>query len=269
MKNYSKMAVVATVAMLAAGSYAELVGSLLTATGGNIYNDQQSIGPLVTRTSDGNLNTRGVVEGAINLIAGDVLGAGGYVGMDLSSWSGNTQYKNTVRYGSHNGLTAYDFDFSTYLTTHAAGATIGDYTYSLDLDYYARRGDGIDATYYLSYNKIGGGLTLDATDVKTLVPNGGTAQAALVADTSKYTSIAILTGGVVSNTVSFDVTSLIADSSDGQFRLVLANPEFNGNISYQNSTGISAVEVIPEPATLGLVGLCGGAILFFRRRFKI
>jgi hypothetical protein len=34
-------------------------------------------------------------------------------------------------------------------------------------------------------------------------------------------------------------------------------------------TGVAFAEVIPEPATIGLVGVFGSAVLFIRRRFMI
>lgn len=49
--------------------------------------------------------------------------------------------------------------------------------------------------------------------------------------------------------------------------------EFRGDgydRSWENiDTTLFQVEVIPEPATLGLVGLFGAGMLFFRRHFRI
>ena len=58
------------------------------------------------------------------------------------------------------------------------------------------------------------------------------------------------------------ITSYIAASTDGKFRvLVKDNGEYLGDVVLSNGSGISAVEVIPEPATLGLVGAFGAMVV--------
>lgn len=42
-----------------------------------------------------------------------------------------------------------------------------------------------------------------------------------------------------------------------------------GANDYANIDSVTLTEVVPEPATLGMVGLIGGAIVFVRRRFMI
>lgn len=53
------------------------------------------------------------------------------------------------------------------------------------------------------------------------------------------------------------------------------SPDASGNLAVEYSklanTAFNGMQIgaIPEPGTLGMVGLCGGAILFVRRRFMI
>ncbi|MFC1763391.1 DUF4955 domain-containing protein [Planctomycetota bacterium] len=239
------------------GFSAELVGSLLTATGGNICTDQQSVGPLVTRTTDGDAHTRGVIEGSITIMAGDKLGAGGYTGMDIRSGASDTQYIDTVLYAGHTSLIVFDFDFSAYLSTHKPGTEEGEFTYSLDLDYDWRlpAEGAYDAVMYLSYNrKKGRGFSLDTTDILLLNPTGGIAQAALIADTSKYVSVGTLPANVVTDFVSFDITSHFVNSSDGKFRLIVANPEYHADLQLQNASGIMS-KMVSAPLTPEISGL--------------
>lgn len=54
-----------------------------------------------------------------------------------------------------------------------------------------------------------------------------------------------------------------ADQLDGTWYLD------NGSAEYSFDTGTGALSVIPEPATLGMIGLAGAGMLFVRRRFMI
>lgn len=60
-------------------------------------------------------------------------------------------------------------------------------------------------------------------------------------------------------TVQFDYTI----ESTATFLKFVPLSVAGGNVGFDN------VGVVPEPATLGLVGLAGGAMLFMRRRFRI
>jgi len=56
----------------------------------------------------------------------------------------------------------------------------------------------------------------------------------------------------------------------GSYDISGADVVYDGSSWYGMANGVTAMaEVIPEPATLGLLGLAGGALLFARRKFMI
>lgn len=255
MKSYSKIVIVAAVAMLAASSYATLIGSLHI----NVNQDTNGVDRLsgfTTRTSNGNADTQGTVMGNVRFLAGAALGAGSYTGANLLTYSGVTQYNDLNRYagsGPGGGLITWDYDLS---------GVVSEGAFKLLLDF-TNRVNVNDSQFYISYND-GSSLTLDATDVSANAAHGATA---VVSDAGKYTQIATLTGAA--GTMEVDLTSIIttAQANGGSVRLAYVDNNFNGDVRFQNESGI--VTTIPEPATLGLVALFGGGVLFIRRRFMI
>lgn len=275
MKIYSTMAIVIA---LAISSHAELVGSMhlvQNTTGDN----QASYNDLATRTTGGAEGTAGVVGGTVDVNTSAVIASGVHDGTDVKSYSSDTQFIDVTRYGNTDpddadkdiAVLVYDYDLSTYLTSHAAGTGAGQFTYTLDIGIGNRRtsGDIGDVEFYLSYSD-GASQTMDATDIAgiatasvkvTVLP--------LLADTTQYTFIGQNPGGTGSATYSWDITSLIAASSDGKVRVaVLDKSDYRGDIQFLNATGIVSTEVIPEPASASLVLVSAGvAILLFRRQF--
>ena len=246
------MVVFAGVAVLS--SQASLVGSLHINTNQDT-NDTLSVSGFTTRTSNGNQNTRGTVQGDFSMIGGTALGAGDYTGMDVKTFSGTTILNDFNRYGSSGagGIAAWDFDLSG-ITTNG---------WELKIDYTSRRSDSEASGWYLSYT--GASTTLDTVDVTTLSPGGG---GAWVADPSKYIKLGELAANSVSGVMTFDITSYVEEAqlSDGKVRLIYNDHSFLNDITFNNDSGIQAV---PEPATIGLIGLFGGGILFIRRRFMM
>ena len=77
---------------------------------------------------------------------------------------------------------------------------------------------------------------------------------------------AVVTGVPVAE-VSNTFTESIAGAGSLTFKFLLDDATANGNIHF-NQFEIDG-SVIPEPATLGMVALFGGGILFIRRKFMI
>jgi len=273
MKTHALIPVVITAAMLAASAHAELVGSLQTPlTAG--ATDQQTY-TSVTRTSGGNLDTQGVVEGTINIMNGQEVGVpdAAWLGLDVAPYSFVTQYNDLNRYGNDfaGGLISWDFDLGSYLTGKTVGNGVGETQFSLNVDFTNRRtSGGYNGLWYVSYN--GGGLTLDTTDITTMAVGAqlsGTNNFNLVSNTSLYDQVLSLAANAGSGVVSVDLTSQLSTiaAGDGLIRIAYLEREFKGDIRLQNESGLIAI-VVPEPSTLSLFGLLGCAGLFFRNRCR-
>jgi len=256
MKYYSKFAVLATVAMLASTTQATLIGSLHLEDGQDITAGVDTFSGLNTRTSNGNTDTRGTVQGKVNFLAGASIGTGGYAGAKFPIYSFVTQYNDMNRYGGSGpggGLVTFDYDLS---------GVVNEGVFKLVLDF-TNRTTAHDSQFYISYNN-GSSLTLDTTDVSTNAAHGASA---IVSDTSLYTQIANLTAA--SGTMEVDLTSIIttAQSNGGLVRLAYVENNYLGDIRLQNESGI--VTTIPEPATLGLISMFGAGVLIVRRTFML
>jgi hypothetical protein len=255
-KRNGQMKMKLTILMLAltAGiAHATLVGSLHYGVNDDT-NGVDRLSGLATRTSDGDADTRGTVQGEIKFLAGTSLGTGGYAGATFDSYSGVCHFRDLNRYaGSAGGLITFDYDLTGVVNE-------GVFKLALDFTY---RSTVNDTQFYISYSN-GSTLTLDTTDISTTPSHGATA---IVGDTSKYTQIATLTGA--SGTMEIDLTSIIttAQANGGGVRLAYVDNNYLGDVRFQNESGI--VTTIPEPATLGLVGLFGVATLFIRRRLML
>lgn len=224
-----------------------------------------------TRTSDGNANTQGSVAGTITAIGGHQVGDSSYAGLNLSTFSGNSSFVDLDRFSNDDkgGLITWDFDLSTYLSGKTIGTAAGNSMFSLDVDFSGRRSGGVrEGLWYISYT--GGGLTLDTTDITTHAGVGsasGTANAALVTNTSAYVQVLALGADTVSGTESVDLTSHLAliAAGDGQIRIAYREREFRGDINFLNSTGLVENIAVPEPSSALLLGL-GGLSLILRRK---
>ena len=259
----------AVVAVLAATglSRAELVGSFQF-QGEPTPDGVESFSDLVTRTTSGNAGTQGAVAGTIDAVAGSTLSAyGGIIG---TRYSGGSAFFDINRYGGLGGLVAYDYDFSTYLSTHTAGTAIGQYTYALDIDLSNREGSGgADLAFLISYSD-GSGLSLDTSDIVLLGAGNNSAFDSLAADTSKYVAIGTNPANTESAVYSWDITSLIAASTDGKIRVLFHDDgEYKGDIVVNNASGIASTEVVPEPAVMGLVAFVAFGAIASRRLFLI
>ncbi|MEA2068516.1 MAG: PEP-CTERM sorting domain-containing protein [Verrucomicrobiota bacterium] len=268
MMNRNTVNTFALVAVLAATglSRAELVGSFL------LQSDPspdlvESFEDLATRTSGGNAGTEGVVAGTANAIAGSTLGTGDYVGITGTYYQGAFAFFNVNRYSDSGNLISYDYDFSTYLSTHAAGTAAGEYSYSLDIDLSGRNTnpDFGELNFLISYSD-GSSLSLDTSSIVALGAGNTAGFNALAADAGKYVGIGSNPAGTAEGVYSWDITSHIAASADGNIRVLFHDlGDYKGDIVVRNTSGIVAAEVIPEPAVMGLIGFVALAAMASRR----
>lgn len=268
MINRNTVNIFALVAVLATTglSRAELVGSFLLQSDPS-PDKVESFENLSTRTSGGNAGTAGVVAGTANVIAGSTLGTGGYEGITGSYYQGASAFYNVNRYGGVGDLVSYDYDFSTYLSTHTAGTAAGEYSYSLDIDLSGRNSpaDDGDLNFLISYDN-GSDLSLDTSSIVALGAGNTDGFNALAADTGKYVSIGMNPAGTAGGVYSWDITSHIAASTNGKIRVLFYDKgDYKGDIVVNNTSGIVATEVIPEPAVMGLIGFVALAAIAARR----
>ncbi|MDF7824617.1 hypothetical protein P4B35_11385 [Pontiellaceae bacterium B12227] len=231
------LAILTTVALSATIASAELVGSLhLPANMAAVGKVLQSTNNIPTRTSDGNGNTRGTVEGAFSAQAGALIGAGTnpvYTGFGLKTFSATTQLLNTDRFGGGvGGGFVWDFDLSGTVTN----------AWELKVEFDKRDGDGStrDAKWYISFTGLG--RTLDTTDVTTLAPGDGIE--ALITDTSKYIYIGNLPT-TVAGTNTWDLTEIIEAAQTegaGLVRVVLKENSYLDDIHFRNDSGLIATD---------------------------
>ncbi len=228
--NKKLLSVIAVLTITSAIASAELVGSLHLPTGIDTGKILQSTNGIPTRTSGGNGNTRGTVEGTFSGQAGTLIGAGGYTGFGLKTFSANTQILNTDRYGGGvGGGFVWDFDLSGTVTN----------AWELNVDFERTGGSVRDAEWYISFTGLG--RTLDTTDVTTLAPGDGIE--ALITDKTKYVYLGNLGDGVLSGTNTWDLTEIIEAAQAegaGLVRVVLKENSYQRNITFFNDSGLIA-----------------------------
>lgn len=254
MKNCSRIVIMATIAMWAAGSRAELIGSLHMSAGVDIL-DVDVMGPELTRTANGDVNTRGTVEGSLNFLAASP----GQLISDVRAFSASTTLRDLNRFGNNsNGgsVLTWDYNFTGQSSPN----------YNFHVDFTAEGGKPVDQSlgFFISYND-GGSLSLDTTDIKTETPGAG---ALVSANSAEYVSLLDLGPAATSGVLDFDITSMVnaAMANGGGIRIALVDNTFRNTVTFFNESGIQAV---PEPATFGLVAIFGGGVIFIRRRFMI
>ena len=255
MRKHSIITGIAAAIVLSAGiAQAELIGSLHMVTFPSNITGLDVAGPIATRTGDGDINTRGTIEGQVNYKAFPGVGLG-----VLKSFSSGSHFKDINRYGSHaNGgsVVTWDFDFSGQSSPE----------YNFHFDFTAEGGKPEDQTlgFWISYND-GGSLSLDTTDIKLAddATNGG--DNLVIDNTAEYVPLLDVGPTAASGVLDVDITSMVntAIANGGGIRIAMVDDTFLNTIKIFNETGIQA---IPEPATLGMIGLFGSAMLFIRRR---
>ena len=216
-----------------------------------------------TRSSAGNGNNAGTfaaVAGSLGVFGGGTIGVSGYTGIDTASFGQGSNFRDMNRFGSVNGgLLTFDYDFSTYLAANPAGNGAGQFNYSVEGDYAARSAtNALTGQWFISYN--GGGNTLDNTLVTAIGIDGADE---LVAN-GNYTSLGTIPAATASGSFNFDVTSIVAASTDGVIRVAYFDNSFDGQIDLRNA-GVFANEAVPEPSSAALLGL-GGLALILRRK---
>ncbi|VGO14177.1 hypothetical protein PDESU_02736 [Pontiella desulfatans] len=254
MRNALKATIIMLTGMLAVSSNAELIGSLHMSAGVDI-NNVDVMGPELTRTGNGNVNTRGTVAGTLNFLAGTT----GLLESDVRAFSASTVLRDLNRFGNNsNGgsLMTWDYDFTGQSSP----------SFNFHVDFTAEGGKPVDQElrFYVSYNN-GGSLSLDTTDITSATPGAG---ALVSGNTAEYISLLNLGPTATSGILDVDITSIVntAIANGGGIRIALVDNTFRNTVTFFNDSGIQA---IPEPATLGLIAAFGGGILFIRRRFMI
>lgn len=266
-------------ALFVSSANATLVGSLHMRDNQANTTDQQSYSGLATRTTDGMTVTRGAVAGTISIMGGHELGNSSYTGVDISSYSSVCNFNDLHRYGANEsnkrgGLVVWDFDLSTYLSGKTVGVAEGNSMFSLDVAWKKNTNSAGDPNttgdFYISYN--GDGLSLDAGDITTHTISGDTSgkeNYSLVTTATAYAPVTTL--AMTEGTASIDLTSKFSTiaAGDGKIRIAFIQENFYDSLQVQNASGIVETIAIPEPATLGMIALFGGGVLFIRRRFMI
>lgn len=229
MMKQQVLGIIAVVALSSTIASAELVGSLHLATG-QATNGFYSLAGLVTRTGDGDVETRGTVQGEFSLLPGS--DTNNLPASEIKVWSSTTVILDLDRYqpGPPTGIAVWDFDL-TGMSTNA---------WELKVDATGRRaGDsGVDE-WFISINGLG--RTLDTTDISTLSRGDGYD---LVSDVSKYIKIGDMPVGVAVGTNTWNVTDIIeaAITNGGKVRLVYSCDGFKDDITFNNDSGLIAAD---------------------------
>jgi len=251
MRTYKKLAIVMAGAMMVASSYAELVASLHQTAGVDIL-DVDVYGPGVTRTTNGNANTQGTLEGAINFQAAT---SGQFIS-DIRGFSGETVLRDLNRYASNSdggSVVTFDYDFT-------GQSSAGGWNFHLDFSAEGAKNPLDTLGFFISYND-GGALSLDTSDIKTATLSSNS----VIDNASQYVSLLALDPTAVSGVFNVDITAEVNDAiaNGGGIRITFVDQTFRNTVKFFNDSGIQA---IPEPATIGMFGIFGGALFILRRR---
>ena len=220
----------------AAAESPQLLGSFLLERTPNPAANQQSFTGLAARHRGGQRTTRGAVPGTVTVHAGTPLGAGGYGGVELKSYSENTQYLELNRFGGKGGgVVAFDFELADWFRKHPAAT---ERRFTLDLDYFKRRADERALPrLYVGVDR-GPDAPADRTDLTTLAPGR-------VADhldgNPAYAVAGELPAGVAGGVARFDVTDAVrsAAAGDGFVRIVYLDRGFRGSLGVRNASGLT------------------------------
>lgn len=145
----------------------------------------------------------------------------------------------------------------------AAGAS--DTISSMSLDYqYA----GVNTSMRMAVNS-GGTWYISSDNVLATGNNNGT-NLTVTASTT-WAALSVATAGSVSlmtgDALSYVTTTASLNDLQGVGFFYESSAEGTARARYRATNFV--VETIPEPATLGLVGIAGGALLMIRRRLKV
>ncbi|VGO14175.1 hypothetical protein PDESU_02734 [Pontiella desulfatans] len=223
------LAILTTVALSATLASAELVGSLNLDTN-NDTNDVDRLAGFVTRTGNGNANTRGTVQGDFSLLTSVDLGVGGFTGAIVSTFSGSTKLVKLNRYGgsSTGGIAVWDYNVSGMVTN----------AWTFKVDYSGRRSNCLASGWYVSFTGLG--RTLDSTVVTNLATGSG---ATLVGNALNYVKIGELPADTAAGTYEWDLTDIVnaAATNGGGIRLVYYdNTYLDTGPSFLNDSGLIA-----------------------------
>ena len=212
---------------------------------------------------------------------------------DFSQFADASGYVTTFTIGADGasaGAWQFGSDWAVGYLRADAGASAGDWTiypnqntYNASDAYWANGDDGnkwlVSTLKYemagsnaLSAQQTSASMTFDVNSytldsrytvtafVKTLDPNAGYSVSA--------NDSVVLSDGLGETTLSLDTSALAGHILQVGFETqgINANPATDwGNAD----VSISDINVIPEPATMGLLGIFGGALAMARRRFSV
>lgn len=228
--------------ILTGSCQATLVGSLLFSIDHDVE-DVSEIRGVATRTSSGDVNTRGLVAGSMSFLGDNADESKA----DFLSWSDSCAYLNVTRYANSvdgGGVVAWDYDLSRVKTEGIWSLNVNFRKNAMgNMGGLGTSPTDCDVTFWISYN--GDGLTLDATDLSAAKRG---ANGLVISNSHEYIQIATIEAGKASGSFSVDLTSQIdkAKLNGGRIRLVMTSENFAGDIVLNGATGI-----VTGPATFG------------------
>ena len=231
------------------------------------------------------MRTRKLVLTAVMAVA--LIGISAQADINFTVDSGATQFAYVNAFNISDDAPAADFEYNPDLSPSSFAGPVQ--TLGLNTDIYTANGGGTVAENAFWFTGDGSGTQLKYVEVATYQQAAGTIGETINFDFSVLSVdlpvgyqavgfIKVLDAGASWATTQFetvDLTSglgakninlIVADAGAGT-EAVQAGFYITGDyVSPTTAALYGGVDVIPEPATIGLVGIFGGAMLFMRRR---
>ncbi len=232
------------------------------------------------------MKTRDILLTTIMAVA--LIGGSVQADLNLTVDPGATQFAWVNAYNISDDTFAWDFGYNPDLTTSAfvgdtqvLGPNTDIYTFngggtgSESVDWFTGDGSGTQIKYItaLTYHEAdsSSGTTVNydySVLANTLLANGYTGQG-FIKVLDPGAGWATVQTDFVDLTLGAKSQSLVIDPGYAGIPKVQVGFAITGlYVDETTAAGLGTVEVIPEPATMGLLGIFGGALLLIRRRFK-